>query len=122
MPASRLYKGGADLPYDYVDLHVYPAWGPILHKRAFSPLGGPWREHPREVDYPDDLCARTVELLSRAVQIDISPELSDEQIDQMAEVVVETIERCSPSAGSGSARASPARCRRAGSAARTRRA
>jgi dTDP-4-amino-4,6-dideoxygalactose transaminase len=93
VPASRLYKGGADLPYDSVDLHVYPAWGPILGKRAFSPLGGPWRQHPREVDYPADLCARTVELLSRAVQIDISPELSDEQIDQMAEVVVETVER-----------------------------
>ena len=93
VPASRLYKGGADLPHDYVDLHVYPTWGPILRKRAFSPLGGPWREHPREVDYPDDLCARSVELLSRAVQIDISPELSHEQIDQIAEVVVETVER-----------------------------
>ena len=93
VPASRLYKGGADLPHDYVDLHVYAAWEPILRKRAFSPRGSPWREHPREVDYPDDLCARTVELLSRAVQIDISPELSNEQIDQMAEVVVETAER-----------------------------
>jgi dTDP-4-amino-4,6-dideoxygalactose transaminase len=93
VPATRLYKGGADLPYDYVDLHVYPTWGPILRKRAFSPLGGPWREHPRQVDYPEDLCARTVGLLSRAVQIDISPELSYEQVDTMAEVVVETVER-----------------------------
>jgi dTDP-4-amino-4,6-dideoxygalactose transaminase len=93
VPASRLYHDGARLPYDYVDLHVYPAWAPILRKRTLSPRGGPWRGHPREVDYPDDLCARTVELLRRAVHIDVSPDLTGDQVDQMARAIVETVER-----------------------------
>jgi dTDP-4-amino-4,6-dideoxygalactose transaminase len=93
VPASQLYKGGAELPHDYVDLHVCRSWAPILRKRAFSPLGGPWADHPRDVDYPDDLCARTVELLCRAVHVDINPDLSDQQVDQIAEVLVESVER-----------------------------
>src|SRR5207247_1295936 len=56
VPASRLYQDGRRLPYDYVDLHAYPAWTPILEKRTWSPRGGPWRWHPREVEYPEELC------------------------------------------------------------------
>jgi dTDP-4-amino-4,6-dideoxygalactose transaminase len=95
VPATRLYHDGARLPYDYVDLHAYPAWAPILRKRTLSPLGGPWRGHPREVDYPADLCARTVDLLRRAIHIDVSPDLTGDQVDQMAAAVVDTVERLS---------------------------
>ena len=93
VPATRLYHDGAHLPYDYVDLHVYPAWAPILCKRTLSPLGGPWRDHPREVDYPEDLCTRTVQLLRRAVHIDVSPDLTGDQVDQMAAAIILTVER-----------------------------
>jgi 8-amino-3,8-dideoxy-alpha-D-manno-octulosonate transaminase len=93
VPATRLYHDGSRLPYDYIDLHAYPAWAPILRKRTLSPLGGPWRGHPRQVGYPEDLCARTVELLRRAVHVDVGPELTDDQIDQMATGIVETVER-----------------------------
>jgi dTDP-4-amino-4,6-dideoxygalactose transaminase len=93
VPAGRLYLDGRELPYDHVDLHAYPAWTPLREKRTWSPRGGPWRWHPREVEYPEDLCPRTTELLRRAVHIHISPDLAPEQVDQMADAIVKTVER-----------------------------
>jgi 8-amino-3,8-dideoxy-alpha-D-manno-octulosonate transaminase len=93
VPAGPLFHGGPQRPHDYVDLHAYPAWAPLLRKRTLSPLGGPWRHHPREVEYSDDACERTMGLLRRAVHIDISPDLTDDQIDQIATGIVGTVER-----------------------------
>jgi 8-amino-3,8-dideoxy-alpha-D-manno-octulosonate transaminase len=95
VPATRLYQDGRLLPHDFVDLHVYPTWTPILRKRTLTPGGGPWRWHPREVDYPADACPRTVDLLRRAVHVDVSPELTGEQVEQMASAIVETVEKLS---------------------------
>jgi 8-amino-3,8-dideoxy-alpha-D-manno-octulosonate transaminase len=93
VPASRLYNEGELLPRDYVDLHAYESWVPLHEKRAWSHDGGPWRHHPREVDYPPDGCPRTMDLLRRAVHIDVSPELSRGQADQIGEATARVIER-----------------------------
>jgi len=93
VPATRLYNDGELLPRDYVDLHAYEAWVPLHEKRAWSRDGGPWRGHPREVEYPPDACPRTMGLLRRAVHIDVSPELSLGQADQIGEATARAIER-----------------------------
>jgi hypothetical protein len=46
---------------DVVDLHVFPYWKPVLDRLAAAPD-----------------CPRTLELLERAVHLDLSP-LNDEQ-------------------------------------------
>jgi 8-amino-3,8-dideoxy-alpha-D-manno-octulosonate transaminase len=93
IPASRLYHDLENLPSDYVDVHAYPAWTPLLRKRTWSARGGPWRWHAREIAYPEDACPTTVDLLRRAVHIDVSPELSDEQVEQMGAGIAEVVER-----------------------------
>jgi len=92
VPASRLYQEGKHYPHDYVDLHAYAAWSPLLDKRTWSPGGGPWRAHPREIEYRPDACPVTMELLRRAVHVDVSPELRDEQVEQMASAIGDVVE------------------------------
>ena len=93
VPATRLYNEGKLLPNDYVDLHAYEAWAPLHEKRAWSERGGPWRGHPREVDYPRHGCPRTMDLLRRAVHIDVSPQLTETQADQIGDATARAIER-----------------------------
>jgi 8-amino-3,8-dideoxy-alpha-D-manno-octulosonate transaminase len=69
VPASRLYGDGGR---DYLDLHVYAAWKPAV-----------------AVD--DDACPRTLDLLRRAVHVDVSPELSPEQVEQMGDAIAEAV-------------------------------
>jgi dTDP-4-amino-4,6-dideoxygalactose transaminase len=71
------------------DYHVYAHWTPILGQRTWSEHGGPWKNHPRPVSYTTEMCPRTLDLLSRAVHIDISPELDS----QAAEEIVEGLTR-----------------------------
>jgi dTDP-4-amino-4,6-dideoxygalactose transaminase len=70
-----------------VDYHVYPHWAPIMHQRTWSQQGGPWRWHPTGVRYEVDMCPRSLQLLRRAVHIDISPELTGQQVEEIAEAL-----------------------------------
>jgi len=91
VPASRLYQDGRELPYDFIDLHAYPAWSPILAQRTWSERGGPWRWHPHEIDYdPGDL-PRTMDLLRRAIHIDVSPELTLAQVDAIGDALAAVV-------------------------------
>jgi 8-amino-3,8-dideoxy-alpha-D-manno-octulosonate transaminase len=72
---------------DDVDYHVYAHWSPILGQRTWSANGGPWRWHEGKVDYSPDMCPRTLDLLGRAVHLDVSPDLSDQNVAEIVEAV-----------------------------------
>lgn len=91
IPATRLYQDLQYLPHDHIDLHVYTAWAPILGQRGWSSQGGPWRRHPRTIEYSEGMCPRTMDLLRRAIHIDISPDLTPLQIEQMAAGILKVI-------------------------------
>lgn len=91
IPASRLYQEMEYLPHDHIDLHAFSTWTPILRKRAWSAHGGPWRGHPREIEYDEARCPTTMDLLRRAIHIDISPELSAIQVEQMGAGILHVI-------------------------------
>lgn len=79
--ASKLYRP------DVEDYHVYAHWGPIMHKRTANPLGCPWTcpYYQGKIEYKKDDCPRSLELLGRAVHIDISPWLTDEDVEAAIE-------------------------------------
>jgi len=77
---------------DSVDYHVYPHWAPIIHQRTWTAAGGPWRNHPRPVTYTNDMCPRTLSLLCRAVHLDISPELTSLNLEEIADAVNKVLE------------------------------
>src|SRR5215204_4205188 len=72
---------------DDVDYHVYAHWSPILGQRTWSANGGPWRWHAGGVEYSPDMCPRTLDLLGRAVHLDVSPDLSDQNVAEIVEAV-----------------------------------
>jgi 8-amino-3,8-dideoxy-alpha-D-manno-octulosonate transaminase len=72
---------------EHVDYHVYAHWTPIMNQRAWTPNGGPWKNHPRKVEYSPAMCPRTLELLGRAVHIDISPDLSNPNLEEISEAL-----------------------------------
>lgn len=85
VPGSVLYYP------DRVDYHIYPHWAPIVNKRTWSPNGGPWRWHEGDVNYSVEQCPRSLDLLSRAVHVDISPDLTSENVEEMAEGFIKVL-------------------------------
>ena len=75
-----------------VDYHVYPHWTPIMEKRTWSENGGPWRWHDEDVRYSLDMCPRSLDLLSRAVHLDISPDMSDVNVEELISAVLKVID------------------------------
>lgn len=77
---------------DSSDYHVYAHWSPIINQRTWSEQGGPWKNHPRKVTYSTDMCPRTLDLLGRAIHIDISPELDSQTVEEIAEGLNKVLE------------------------------
>lgn len=77
---------------DVTDYHVYAHWSPIMNQRAWTPSGGPWKNHPRKVTYTRTMCQRSLDLLGRAVGIDVSPELTNTQVEEVCEALEKVFE------------------------------
>ncbi len=67
---------------DSTDQHVYASWNSVLSKKQWSDHGGPWTWASRDVQYSRDMCPRTLDLLTRAVQIHISPIMSNVEVEE----------------------------------------
>jgi 8-amino-3,8-dideoxy-alpha-D-manno-octulosonate transaminase len=82
--ALRAENIGAGVMYhpDRSDSHIYPHWTPIMEQRTWSAEGGPWRWAKRKIEYTKDMCPRTLDLLGRAVHLDVSPLLTNEDVEE----------------------------------------
>jgi len=85
--ALRAENIGAGVLYhpDRTDYHIYAHWEPIIHQRTWTPEGGPWRWARREVRYSTDMCPRTLDLLGRAVHLNVNPLLTNEDVEETIE-------------------------------------
>ncbi len=68
-----------------IDYHVYAHWVPILNRRAWTEAGGPWRWAKREIEYKPDMCPRSLDLLGRAVHMNVNPLLTNEDVEETIE-------------------------------------
>jgi 8-amino-3,8-dideoxy-alpha-D-manno-octulosonate transaminase len=61
------------------DWHVYYYWEHILDRKSVAPDGLPWSAVPESElpKYSKDMCPRTLDLLSRAILVDINYNYSD---------------------------------------------
>jgi dTDP-4-amino-4,6-dideoxygalactose transaminase len=73
------------------DYHVYPHWTPVIEKRTWSQNGGPWRWHGGEVKYTAGMCPQSIDLLSRAVHLDVSPDMSSVNIEELTDAVLKVL-------------------------------
>lgn len=92
--ALRAENIGAGVLYhpDRSDYHVYAHWTPIMTQRVWTPNGGPWRWAQREIRYTLDMCPRSLDLLGRAVHLDVSPLLTNEDVEETVEGVNRVLE------------------------------
>jgi len=71
--------------------HVYTEWDPILdHRGAHHPALDPFHlEENRgcRMDYPKDMCPRTLDILSRTVMIATHPEHEEADVEEIIESV-----------------------------------
>jgi dTDP-4-amino-4,6-dideoxygalactose transaminase len=76
---------GADVMFspEESDYHIYYHWTPILSRHTWGKTG-PWDWHEGDVRYSQDMCPQTLDLLSRAVHIDISPDLTEENVEEIS--------------------------------------
>ena len=87
--ALRAENIGASVMYrpDRMDYHIYAHWLPIIERRAWAPGAGPWGWAQREIRYTPDMCPRTLDLLGRAVHMDVSPLLTNQDVEETIEGV-----------------------------------
>jgi dTDP-4-amino-4,6-dideoxygalactose transaminase len=92
--ARRLQQVGLDAEIlfdpEVVDLHVAPHWRPILEARTWS-ARSPWPEQAGDFAYGPARWSSTVQRLSRAVHLDVSPDLTTEQVELVAGALRETL-------------------------------
>lgn len=85
VPARVLYVEGEH------DWHVYACWRDILAKRAWNRQGYPFSTAHREIEYRDDACPHSLDLLSRAIHVDIPPQLTELDVEETAAALVKVI-------------------------------
>jgi len=56
------------------DWHVYRYWDHVMEQKSVAADGLPWSGVPREElpQYSRDMCPRTLDLLARAIMVDIN--------------------------------------------------
>lgn len=75
---------GAGVLYrpDVTDYHIYAHWTPLMEQRPWTPNGGPWRWAQREIRYTRGDCPRSLDLLGRAIHLNVNPLLSDSDLEE----------------------------------------
>ena len=88
---ARAFKtkfGSGELPID-TGKHVYSNWTAIMKKRgAFNPLIDPFKMEANKdmvPDYTEDMCPKTLDILSRTVYIYLNPDKTDAEIQEIIE-------------------------------------
>jgi len=68
------------------DWHIYPHWKHLMAKATPTPEGCPWTcpYYKGSVQYREDMCPNTLGYLSRAVHIDVPPQMTDGDCDMVA--------------------------------------
>ena len=79
--AARMWQTGGH------DMHVYPGWTSVMEQRTWGERGGPWASAQRKIEYTPDMCQRSLDLLSRAVHLDVNPLLSNEDVEEVIDGV-----------------------------------
>jgi len=86
---------GAGVGYhlDRADLHIYSPWLPIMEQRTWTDRGGLWRWAQRDIRYDRNACPRTLDLLGRAVHLNVSPLLTNQGVQEVIDGVWLVLDR-----------------------------
>lgn len=77
--ASVLYRP------DVVDYHIYTHWIPIVNHRQWSGDSGPWQWAHNIPQYTTESCPKSLDLLARAIHLNINPLSTNQEIEETIE-------------------------------------
>jgi len=85
--AKRIVEQGVGDRLINSSRHVYTDWEAIMQKRGhINPLMDPFKfEANRDIipEYTHDMCPRSIDILSRAVNIPVSPDKTESELDEV---------------------------------------
>ena len=92
--ALRAENIGAGVLYhpERIDYHIYAHWVPIMAQRAWSANGSPWSLAQRDIHYSKEMCQRSLDLLGRAVHLDVNPLESNSDMEETIEGINKVLE------------------------------
>lgn len=76
---------------DQHDWHVYSWWRDILAKRTWNDMGYPFCMAKRRIDYSDSMCKQSLDYLSRAVLINVPPQMTWDDVEETGLALKKTI-------------------------------
>jgi dTDP-4-amino-4,6-dideoxygalactose transaminase len=81
--ALRAENIGAGVLYkpNVRDYHIYAHWVPVMQQRAWSEGGSPWQWAKRPIEYSKEMCPRSLDLLGRAVHLNVNPLMPNEDVE-----------------------------------------
>jgi dTDP-4-amino-4,6-dideoxygalactose transaminase len=68
--------------------HVYTNWEPLMMQRSFHPKMNPFDMAQRKITYTNDMCQKTLDILSRSIGLDVSYALSKKEVKERAEKLI----------------------------------
>ncbi|MCB0086185.1 MAG: hypothetical protein KDE47_34830, partial [Caldilineaceae bacterium] len=68
-------------------------WLPVLEQRTWAEAGGPWRWAQRDIQYHKEMCPRSLELLGRAINMNIDPLMSNDEMEELIEGVNQVLDQ-----------------------------
>ena len=68
--------------------HVYTNWDLLLEQRSFHPKMNPFNWTQRKIEYSKDMCAGTLEILSRSLQVLVPYEMDKKETRKFAEKLI----------------------------------
>ncbi|MBP2380499.1 DegT/DnrJ/EryC1/StrS family aminotransferase [Brachybacterium sacelli] len=74
------------------DRHIFANWDYVLAKRGVSATNNPWKSphYSGTVEYPAGLCQKSLNLLGRAIQINLHQDMSDQDVADVIAAVTRT--------------------------------
>ena len=70
---------------DVTDYHIYTHWVPIVNYRKWSGASSPWQWAHVVPKYTPDVCPNTLDLLGRAIHLNINPLSTNQDIEDTIE-------------------------------------
>ena len=84
-------EAGAIYDKGIPDWHIYHHWKMLMEKMMPSEKGCPFNcplsPNGKEIKYTEDMCPNTLDWLSRSIHIDIPPQLTGQECDQIATAI-----------------------------------
>jgi dTDP-4-amino-4,6-dideoxygalactose transaminase len=71
--------------------HVYTNWIPIMTQRTFHDRMNPWKWAHRDITYSNDMCSKTLDILSRTCRVSLGAQYPETVVRMRANMLLKSL-------------------------------